>query len=228
MELKEELKKYKKSVIIDFFKDLAFIIAIVFVIKTFFVVPFVINGQSMYNSYYDKEFIIVDKISYLLWKPTRWDVVVFKPWVDKNKEYFLKRVIWIPGDSLKISNWKVYIKEKWQNDFVELKETYLSKANSGSTFVWASRNLEKIYNLWDKDYFVMGDNRKHSTDSRECFSNCIKRSEFIKKEDMIWKVFMDLGYFNIMKFEFIHPKLWIKTFPKFFSSAATFDYKELK
>lgn len=226
-EINKEEKVDKVSAVLWFFKDLVSIIIIVFVIKTFFIVPFVINGQSMYDSYYDKEFIIVDKISYLLGSPDRWDVIVFRPWVDENKEYFLKRIIWIPWDTLKIKDWKVFIKEKWKTEFVELQETYLSEDNLSSTFVWTSTNLEKVYTLSDDSYFVMWDNRKHSTDSRECFSNCLARSEFVKKEDMIWKILIDLWYVNIKKLNFIHPNLWIETFPRFFSSPSTFDYKEL-
>ncbi|MDR2640623.1 MAG: S26 family signal peptidase [Candidatus Peribacteria bacterium] len=55
-----------KTEIKDFFKDLLIVIVVVIIIRTFIAVPFKISGQSMYSSYYDKEFIIVDKISYIL------------------------------------------------------------------------------------------------------------------------------------------------------------------
>lgn len=218
----------KNKEIISFIFDIVVIVFVVVIIKTFLAVPFIINWQSMYDSYYDKEFIIVDKISYLIWKPNRWDSIVFRPGVDKEKKFFLKRIIWVPWDSLKIKDGSVFIKTKNSKDFVKLEESYLIDDNKNSTFVWTSENLEKTYKLWDGDYFVMWDNRKHSTDSRECFSNCIKRSEFIKKSDMVWKVFLDLWYFNIFKLEFQHPDLWIKTFPRFFSSPSSFDYKGLE
>ena len=73
----------------DFAKDLAIIIVIVFFIRFFFAMPFQISGQSMYSSYYDREFIIVDRLSYRIWKPDRWDVVVFRPHVSKTKEFFI-------------------------------------------------------------------------------------------------------------------------------------------
>ncbi len=217
----------KNKELVWFIFDVVVIIFIVIIIKTFLAVPFIINWQSMYDSYYDKEFIIVDKLSYLIWTPNRWDAIVFKPWVDKDKKFFLKRIIWIPWDSLKIKDGYVFIKTKDSKEFKKIDESYLMDDNKNSTFVWTSENLEKTYKLSDWDYFVMWDNRKHSTDSRECFSNCIKRSEFIKKSDMVWKVFLDLWYFNLFKLEFLHPDLWIKTFPRFFSSPSTFEYKEL-
>jgi signal peptidase I len=55
-----------KNEIIDFFKDLIIIVVIVLVIRTFIAMPFQINGQSMYSSYYDREFIIVDRLSYII------------------------------------------------------------------------------------------------------------------------------------------------------------------
>ena len=79
--------------VIDFFKDLVVIVLIVLFIRTFLAMPFQINGQSMYSSYYDKEFIIVDRLSYRIWTPKRWDVVVFKPNVSLKKEFFLKRIV---------------------------------------------------------------------------------------------------------------------------------------
>jgi signal peptidase I len=85
--------------IFDFIKDIVIIISLVFIIRSFLVLPFQINGQSMYSSYYDREFIIVDRFSYLdipnikEGTPKRGDVVVFRPHVNKEKEYYIKRVI---------------------------------------------------------------------------------------------------------------------------------------
>jgi signal peptidase I len=177
----------------------------------------------MYSSYYDKEFIIVDKISYILWNPDRWDVIVFKPWVNEDKKYFLKRIIWIPWDTIKIEDGNVYIKSASSEEFILLQENYLDEGNNWRTFIWVNRN-SKTYKLWSNDYFVLWDNRNHSTDSRECFSNCIWRNEFISKSDIVWKVFMDLGYFNFKKLDFIHNNLWIDTTPRFFSSPSEYNY----
>jgi signal peptidase I len=225
----EETKKTKKyewfiAEVIDFFKDLIIIIIVVIFIRTFIAIPFKISWQSMYSSYYDREFIIVDKISYIVWTPKRWDVIVFKPNISNDKKYFLKRIIWVPWDTLKIEDWKVFIKTAFSEEFVELKEDYLNAENNWYTFVWANRT-SKTYILWDEDYFVMWDNRNHSTDSRECFSNCIWRSEFVSASDMVWKVFLDLGYFNFKRLLFIQPDLWIDTKPRFFSSPSRYNYE---
>ncbi len=211
------------SEILDFFKDLIIIVIVVVIIRTFIAMPFQISGQSMYSSYYDREFIIVDRISYIVWEPNRWDVIVFKPYVNDNKKYFLKRIIGIPWDTIKIEDGNIFIKAKWENQYTKIDEKYLNEENNWYTFVWISKDT-KIYSLWNDQYFVLWDNRNHSTDSRECFSNCVWRSEYISKNDMIWKVFLDLGYFNFRKFDFIQPELWIDTTPRFFSSPGTFHY----
>jgi signal peptidase I len=215
--------EWLKNEVKDFLKDLLIVIVVVVIIRTFIWVPFKISGQSMYSSYYDKEFIIVDKISYIFWTPSRWDVIVFKPHVNEDKKYFLKRIIWVPWDTIKIEDGNVYIKPALSDDFILLQEDYLDNENVWRTFIWISKN-SKIYELWENDYFVLWDNRNHSTDSRECFSNCIWRSEFISKSDMVWKVLIDLGYFNIKKLSFIHSNLWINTTPRFLSSPSEYNY----
>lgn len=213
-----------KGDVYDFLKDLLIIVAIVLFLRTFIAMPFQINWQSMSESYYDREFIIVDRLSYYFWEPKRWDVIVFKPHVSETKEFFLKRVIWVPWDTLKIEDWKVYLKEIWQKEYKELKEPYLNEENNWFTFVWTSRAKQE-YTLSDWDYFVMWDNRNHSTDSRVCFSNCSIVSYYVNKEAITWKVFLDLWYFNFKTFSFLHPELGIDTYPKFFKSFSHYDYK---
>lgn len=212
-----------KNDVIDFFKDLVFIVIVVLIIKTFIAMPFQINWQSMYSSYYDKEFIIVDRLTYNFKDPQRWDVIVFKPYVNEEKKYFLKRIIWIPWDNLRIEDWNVFLKKQWDLEYKKLDEQYLNDENKWYTFVWWNKSLNE-YKLWDWQYFVMWDNRNHSTDSRECFSSCAieKRNYFIKESDIVWRLFIDLWYFNFRTFSFMQPNLWIDTFPRFFNSPSSF------
>lgn len=219
--------------IIDFFKDLAIIVIVVKIITIFFVSLFIINGQSMYASYYDKEFIMVDRFSlntfWWLKKQNikRWDVVVLEPEVDKNKKYFIKRVIGLPGEDLKIENWQVYIKKVWAKKFEKLDEKYLDKENYWHT---KTRVDSITYHIPKWKYFVMWDNRNHSTDSRECFYTCNwKRDNFIDSDKIIWKVLIDFGYFNYRNFSFTHPVLkknWkaIDTSPRWTNSPDSYNY----
>nr|MDD3720779.1 signal peptidase I [Candidatus Gracilibacteria bacterium] len=223
----EEKRGFKKE-LIDLIKDIIIIGFIVIVIRTFFVLPFQINGQSMYQSYYDGEFIIVDRFSYrVLENPQRGDVIVFKPHVSEDKEYFLKRIIGLPGEKVKIEDGKVYIAKKGSNDFVELKEPYLSESNKDATFVSGDRSAN-IFEVPDGDYFAMGDNRNHSTDSRTCFSSCAipGTTNFVKLNDITGKILVDLGYFRLSKLDFVHPDLGIDTHPKWLSSPSTHTYND--
>jgi len=234
-----ELEKHKKE-IFDFLKDLVIIAVIVIFLRTFVAEPFQISGQSMASSYYNQEFIIVDRFSYLdiplikVWKINMWDVIVFKPGVSEEKKYFIKRVIWVGGDTIRIKAWDVFIKQAWKKDFVKLDEWYLNKDNKWNTKISYSM---KEYNFLvpEGEYFVMWDNRNNSSDSRTCFdNNCgiSKVDSFIEKDEIIGKVFIDLGYFNFWNFSFTNPWKhwypeikWLDTTPKWFSSQSTYDYK---
>ena len=220
----EEKKSFKEE-FRDFIKDFAIIILIVYVIRSFFILPFQINGQSMADSYYDREFIIVDRFSYIVSKPKRGDVIVFRPHVSKDKEFFIKRIIGTPWDKLMIKDGYVFLYDEEESAFKKLNEGYLSDMNDGSTFIGKDKK-EYVYEVPEKSYFVMGDNRLASTDSRTCFKNCSieERINYIEKTDIVGKVFLDLWYFNIWDFNFIHPTMGIGTHPRFFSSPSNYNY----
>ena len=211
----------------DFLKDLVIIVIIVLFIRTYFILPFQISGQSMYDSYYNREFIIVDRFSYLsnITPPKRGDVVVFNTHIS-DKEYFIKRIIWLPWESLKIEKGIVYIKEVWATEFKALDEKYLSSDNYNATYVnWDDK--EFVYTVPEWKYFVMWDNRNASTDSRACFGSCSYgwKSNFIDKSDIVWRVLIDLWYFNFKTLSFNQPELAISSKPRFFNSPSTYDYK---
>ena len=224
----------------DFVRDLIIIILIVIFVRSYLFMPFQINGQSMYDSYYDKEFIIVDRFSYLdipligkKWAPDRGDVVVFRPGIDKDKEYFIKRVIWLPGETIQIEDGKVYLLDDESGEYLEIQEwDYLDDNNDKKTYVRSSQG-KKVFKIPDDGYFVMGDNRNASTDGRTCFSSCTNRTSYITKDNMIWKVWVDLWYFNLIEsiypfklgnLSFSHPTIsGIDTTPKWLSSPAEYD-----
>ncbi|EKE26933.1 MAG: hypothetical protein ACD_4C00115G0009 [uncultured bacterium (gcode 4)] len=229
-ELKPE--KPKMEEFIEFVRDLIIIFIIVMIIRTFIAAPFQISWSSMEASYHDKEFIIVDKFSYAkiwslaIWNPWRWDVVIFRPHASNWKEFYIKRVIWLPWEKIKFQDWEVYIEKN--NEFIKLNEDYLS-TNKWKTFLPADVK-ENTFTIPDNEYFLMWDNRNNSSDSRSCFLSCSiePSSHFIKRSDILWKVFLDFGYFNIFK-EWtlqIWDLKWIDP-PRFLNTPKTWDYKEL-
>jgi signal peptidase I len=92
---------------IIFIRDICIILGVVIFLRTFVISPFTINGSSMESSYHSGEFILVDKISYSLsnWlktEPARGDVVVIEPHTRNDRQYYIKRIIGMPGETLQI------------------------------------------------------------------------------------------------------------------------------
>ena len=82
--------------------------------------------------------------------PKRGDVIVLKPHIDKTREYYIKRVIGLPGETVRIFDGKVFIKKVDTEDFVEINEPYLSLVNSGQTLVNDQRT-EKIFEMAEEE-----------------------------------------------------------------------------
>ena len=140
-----------------------FVYAAVVIGLTFFVITFVaqrtqVNGESMYPALHDKDNLIVDKFSYHFCDPKRYDIVVF-PYHYKDRTYYIKRVIGLPGETVQIKDGCVYI------DGQRLDEHF---------------SEEKIQNAaLASEPFVLGDNRNASEDSRFPDVGKVKRKEII-------------------------------------------------
>jgi len=117
---------------------------------------FNIEGQSMEPSLHDKELILVDKWSYLFHPPTRGDVIVFVAPPEPSQDY-IKRIVALPGDTITIRDTTVIV------DGVTLNETYVDPKRQGN--LYAYKTISNMIVPPD-DYFVLGDNRIGSSDSR--------------------------------------------------------------
>lgn len=137
------------------------VIGIVFIaavgIRYFLFQPFVVEGSSMEPSYYHGEYLFIEKVSYRLHEPQRGDVIVFKYPNNPNINY-IKRIIGLPGETVSINEGEVYI-----NDIL-LDEPYLG--NDETTIVERNPDAQYEITLPNDRYFVLGDNRDHSSDSR--------------------------------------------------------------
>lgn len=130
--------------------DLLFVIALVLFIRLYIISPFQIIGPSMEKTFHggnvhknangqygDGEFILVDKMSYRITKPKRGDVVVFSPRIGPTKKYLIKRVIGLPGDTVKIADKFVFIATKKRPDlFVKIDESAYLGENYGNTCIY--------------------------------------------------------------------------------------------
>jgi signal peptidase I len=129
---------------------------LMFLVIRFAVQNFNIEGHSMEPSLHDQELILVDKWTYLFRPPARGDVIVFIAPPQPSQDY-IKRVIGLPGDVITIQNNTVIV------DSVALKETYVDPRNQGNTI--EDRHIVNMV-VPPNDYFVLGDNRANSSDSR--------------------------------------------------------------
>ena len=143
-------------------------IVITFLFVTFIAQKTNVIGSSMENTLHDKDQLIVSKISYRLHDPERFDIVIFPYHQDKSTNY-IKRIIGLPGETVQIKNGKIYINGK------VLEENY------GKETMVMSGRAESPIKLGDDEYFVLGDNRNNSADSRLSDVGNIKRDEFIGK-----------------------------------------------
>lgn len=161
-------------------------LAIIIPVRYFLIQPFYVKGASMEPSFFDHEYLIIDEISYRFDEPKRGDIVVFRYPVDP-KQFFIKRVIGLPGETVEVGEEGIKIyNDQYPNGMMIDESSYLSKETVPST-------ISRTLNLKTGEYFVMGDNRGSSLDSR--FFGAIKRSDIVGKVWLRgwpfdrWKVF---------------------------------------
>ncbi len=148
-------KSNKKEDIWDIIKFIALALIIVIPIRLFIAQPFLVKGRSMDPTLQNRDYLIVDELSYHLREPKRGEVIIFR-YPGNPKEHFVKRVIGVPGDTLQIINGTVTIITK-EGKTLLLDEPYVTNHSYES--------LEDIVVPPD-NFFVMGDNRAESYDSR--------------------------------------------------------------
>lgn len=167
----------------EFISTLIFFVCVI--VLSFLFVTFVgqrttVSGQSMENTLHDGDNLMIDKLSYRFTDPKRFDIVIFPPRMDEDTLY-IKRVIALPGETIQIDEYGIiYI------DGVILPENYGKEVimNSG-------RAIEPI-TLGKDEYFVLGDNRNNSSDSR------LEQIGNIRKDEIVGKAFVRIYPFNQM------------------------------
>ena len=140
------------------------VIVLVLLVKQFIITPIRVNGASMNDTLYDKDIMILDKISYHFQDIERFDIVVIK----MDDEYLIKRVIALPGEKISYQDNKLYINDQ------EIEENFQHKKTDD--FI-----LEEV--IPDNCYFVVGDNRGDSLDSR--FFGCVSKKNILGKTSLV-------------------------------------------
>jgi len=150
----EELSDF----IIELVKVVIISLVIIVPVRYFLIQPFYVKGASMEPNFHDHEYLIINEISYRFEEPERGDIVVFKYPQDPS-QYFIKRVIALPGERIIIKNGQVYIyDEKLKQEILVDESEYLSAT------ILTPGKID--ITLEEGEYFVLGDNRTSSLDSR--------------------------------------------------------------
>lgn len=154
----EQRKSFFQTGFGKFIENVLYIIgAVVFaaLIQAFLIRPFIVSGSSMDPIIKNGQYLIIDEVTYHIHEPERGDVVVFKAPPEPTK-YYIKRIIGLPGDTVKITNGKVTIINTAHPEGFTLDEPYLTHTSDDAGTFTVPAN----------EYFVMGDNRTGSYDSR--------------------------------------------------------------
>lgn len=139
---------------------------------TYLIITFVgqrtrVSGSSMETTLHNGDNLIVDKLSYRFRDPKRYDIIVF-PYKYEENTYYIKRIIGMPGETLQIKDGYVYIDgEKLTSDIY------------GNELIEDPQTAEDLVTLGEDEYFVMGDNRNHSMDSRDPSVGVLKKSDLM-------------------------------------------------
>lgn len=145
----------KGQAIGEIIRFIAIAAILVIIVREFVVQPFIVKGDSMVPNFHSGEYLIIDELSYRFRDIARGEVIVFRYPKDPT-QFFIKRIIGLPGENVDIKDNKVTIKKTSGDQGIILEETYLQGKTVRNTSITLS----------DDEYFVMGDNREASSDSR--------------------------------------------------------------
>ena len=157
--------------IVEYIITLAIVVVCVLLMNRFILVNARIPSESMENTIMTKDQIFGFRLAYINKDPERFDIVIFK-YPDNEEQYFIKRVIGLPGETVHIRDGHVYINDSEE----QLDESFLPEPQNPEI-----NNEELIFTVPEGSYFVMGDNRNHSNDSRYW------NNHFVAKEKILGK-----------------------------------------
>lgn len=142
--------------ILEIVQIAALALAIILPVRYFLVQPFIVKGVSMEPNFEDGQYLIIDELTFHFREPERGEIVVFHPPSSDEKQFYIKRVIGLPGETVEVNDGKVTVYNEQNPNGFTLTEAYLDEYTTG-------RDKET---LGENEYYLMGDNRDASFDSR--------------------------------------------------------------
>lgn len=178
----EITKKGTIRQIIDTVAYFIVVLTIVMVIERFVMQPVEVEGSSMEPTLSNENHLLLEKITYLFGEPKRYDVIVFQPFEDEEELYYIKRIIGLPGEHVRIEDNLIYINGE------PLPENY----GMENVIKDPGMAINEVI-LGENEFFVMGDNRNHSRDSRDPLVGVVNGTSIVGRAwCRIWP-FSDIG-----------------------------------
>ena len=181
---KKKAKNQKSSVASEVFSwilTMAAAVALALVLKNFVIINAEVPTGSMENTIMPGDDLLGFRLAYLNSEPERGDIIIFK-FPDDETQKYVKRVIGLPGDTVTIDDGKVYI----NNSTEPLEENYLKED-------WVKAAGHYVYQVPEDSYFVMGDNRNDSYDSRYWINTFVTKDKIIGKALFIYYPWKHMG-----------------------------------
>lgn len=186
----EKEKKEKRSVSSIVIEVLIYAMIILFCWKIFpeyIMERTTVSGESMEDTLHDGESLLINKLSYRFGDPERYDIIVFRPKGQDVDEYYVKRIFGLPGETIYIDNNSIYVNGK------KLDDPYAKDAMDNDIDIGTA---EQPYTLKDNEYYVLGDHRSVSLDSRTSPENDSDAPGPVKRENIVGKVFLRIWPLN--------------------------------
>lgn len=187
----EKTEKKKRSILSIIMELLVYVFIIFFclyIFPTYIMERTVVSGESMEDTLHDGESLLVNKLSYRIGNPERYDIIVFKPKGQEVDEYYVKRIYGLPGETVYIDNNSVYINGN------KIEDPYAKDAMDDELVEIGTP--EQPYTLKEDEYYVLGDHRSVSMDSRYSPDNDEDAPGPVKKENIVGKVFIRIWPLN--------------------------------
>lgn len=195
---RREKKYHIHEIIIKWIVDIAMVVCLSFLLATYMLGKTTVVGHSMEPTLYNDDHVLIDKVSYCFKEPQRYDVIIFEPAIANVSKYYVKRIIGLPGETVQIVDGVVYIDgEPLEDDIIY---SFMLEDENGEEIT-----PEKIFNaglasepveLGYDEYFVLGDNRNNSEDSRFANVGNVKYSSIIGR---IWAISSPFGRMGLIK-----------------------------
>lgn len=189
------MKENEQSEWLSWLKALIIALFLVWLVRTFLIIPIEVDGPSMEPTLNNSDYLIAEKVSYRFSDPKRFDIVIFHATADKD---YIKRVIGLPGEVVKYKDDQLYINDQL------IEEPYLkehlaqrqSESNYTADFSLTEDILGQHETIPAGYYLVLGDNRSNSTDSRSNLVGLVSEEDIIGQARFIYWPFKRVGLVN--------------------------------